>query len=91
MSDKLNDSPQKLQLPGFEKALLGKAERCGFGPVYVYSAAAVLNILMQRDGMNADEALEFYEFNILGAYMGEGTPLFLSDVWEDDELTDEID
>ena len=76
-----DDSPQKLTLPGFEKALLGKAERCGLGPVYVYSAAAVLNILMQRDSMDVDEALEYYEFNILGAYHGQGTPLFLDDMW----------
>jgi hypothetical protein len=79
-----------LTLPGFETALLGKAERCGLGPVYVYSAAAVINILMQRDSMDLDEALEYYEFNILGAYHGEGTPLFMDDMWEGDELSEEI-
>jgi hypothetical protein len=29
------------------------------------------------DGMDYDEAMEFLEFNTLGAWAGEGTPLFL--------------
>jgi hypothetical protein len=27
--------------------------------------------------MDFMEALEYFEFNILGAYLGEGTPIFL--------------
>lgn len=32
---------------------------------------------MTRDGMTEEEAQEWYEFNILGAYCGEGMPVFL--------------
>jgi hypothetical protein len=35
---------------------------------------------MVRDGMDYDEAYEFFEFNTLGAYVGEQTPVF---VWTD--------
>jgi len=39
----------------------------------------VLEILMTRDGMSYEEAREFYEFNIVGAYVGPGTPVFVED------------
>jgi hypothetical protein len=47
----------------------------------VYDAEGIRNILMQRDGMDADEAREFIEFNIEGGYLGETTPVL---VWKDD-------
>ena len=32
-----------------------------------------------KDGMDEEEALEFYDFNIVGAYMGEFTPIYIDD------------
>jgi len=32
---------------------------------------------MERDGMDYDTASEFFHFNTLGAWAGDGTPLFL--------------
>lgn len=43
----------------------------------VYSRRKVIKILMTRDEMDADEATEFYDFNIAGAYMGPNTPKFV--------------
>ena len=43
----------------------------------VYDAAACVRILMERDGMTQDEADEFFDFNVAGAYVGEQTPLFI--------------
>jgi hypothetical protein len=45
----------------------------------VYSRNKVVDILMKRDGMGVDEAIEFAEFNIFGAYVGEGTPIWVED------------
>jgi hypothetical protein len=33
-------------------------------------------ILVERDGMDEDEADEFLDFNCLGGYLGEHTPIF---------------
>ena len=30
-----------------------------------------------KDGMTDEEAMEYFEFNVVGAWMGEGTPIFL--------------
>lgn len=43
----------------------------------VYSRRKIVKVLMSRDGMDADEATEFYDFNIAGAYMGPNTPKFV--------------
>jgi hypothetical protein len=42
----------------------------------VYDIDEVINILI-INGMDVDEAFEFYEYNIAGAYVGENTPLFI--------------
>ena len=31
----------------------------------------------KRDGMTQEEALEFFEFNVVGAWVGEQTPIFV--------------
>lgn len=44
--------------------------------VAVYDSVKIVRILMEQ-GMTQDEAVEYYEFNILGAYVGEATPIYL--------------
>ena len=68
------EHPDLLTLDGFDEAVLGVVERAGLLAV-CYDRNKILEILM-RD-MNLDEAMEYYEFNILGAYMGEHTPVYL--------------
>ena len=49
--------------------------------VLVYNAETIRNILMARDKMSFEEAREFIEFNIEGAYIGPDTPVL---VWPND-------
>ena len=62
---------------GFEAAIVGIAEGCGRSPAVVYDREKCIAILMERDGMDRDEANEFFDFNVAGAYVGVGTPVFL--------------
>jgi|HubBroStandDraft_5_1064220.scaffolds.fasta_scaffold114150_2 hypothetical protein len=62
---------------GFEDAIVGVAERCSQPPLVVYDVQRCLKILMERDGMDAEGALECFEYNVLGAWLGDNTPLFL--------------
>ena len=50
--------------------------------VLVYDAEKIREILMKRDGMSAEEAREFIEFNIEGGYLGPHTPIL---VWPNDD------
>jgi hypothetical protein len=69
---------EALLADGFEAAIIGVAERCSQPTLVVYDAQKCLEILMEQgDGMTVEEATEFFEFNVTGAWMGENTPLFM--------------
>lgn len=62
---------------GFEKAFHGVAYRLGWAePVAVYDRERCLDIL-QMGGSTYEEALEYFEYNVLGAWVGEQTPIFI--------------
>lgn len=61
---------------GFDEALIG------VGVVFNRSLAAYdmrkcIDILVERDGMSEEEAVEYFEFNVTGSYVGENTPVFV--------------
>ena len=60
----------------FDDAIIGVAERIGDEPVVAYDTTKIVEILSRS--MSVDEAYEFFEFNILGAYVGDKTPLFIT-------------
>jgi len=62
---------------GLDDAIIGVGQRCGDVNVIVYDSQKIVDILVERDGMNREEAWEYFEFNILGAYVGESTPMYL--------------
>lgn len=62
----------------FDGAILGVMERCGSEPVVAYSTKKIL-LALERGGMESEDALEHFEFNIAGAYVGPRTPMFLCD------------
>lgn len=72
---------------GLDEALIGVAERINLGPVAAYSVEKIYEILMNRDGMTYEEAIEFFDYNIKGAWMGEYTPVYVYTNEEQDERT----
>ena len=65
-----------LTADGCEKALLGFGHQFNT-PVAVYSKDRCLHVLMDRDGMSREDAEDFFDFNVAGAWVGEGMPVFL--------------
>tara|TARA_R110000823_G_scaffold189138_1_gene321028 strand:- start:144 stop:383 length:240 start_codon:yes stop_codon:yes gene_type:complete len=74
-----------LKADGFNDAIIGVGSRCGKDDILVYDNDKIISILMKKDGMTFEEALEYFHFNILGSWVGEGTPMFLRKI-EDDDL-----
>lgn len=70
-------NPDALLLDGFDDAIIGIAQRINLGPVVAYDVEKILSILCERDGMTYEDALDYYNFNILGAWMGENTPIYV--------------
>jgi hypothetical protein len=63
---------------GFDEAILGLSldnPKEGLRVIYDYSKC--ISILEERDGMTLEEAEEFFSFNVVGAWVGEGTPLYV--------------
>lgn len=60
---------------GLEKAFIGVLRRYGQDlPVALYDYDKCMRILMTRDGMDEDEAMEWIEYNVIGGWVGEQTP-----------------
>ncbi len=75
-----------LSADGFDDAILGVAVlKQNNVQVLVYSRTKCIEILMTRDGMTEEEALEYFDFNVEGAYMGEKTPVWVDDLMIYDE------
>lgn len=71
------ENPEALLADGLEDALVGFARRCGQPTLAVYDVEKAVAVLMDRDGMDYDEALECLTFNSIGAWVGPHTPLWL--------------
>jgi len=68
--------PDLLKADGFDEAIIGVVQRVGVQAI-CYDEDKVIEILMERDGMTLIEAMEYFDFNIAGAWVGESTPFFL--------------
>lgn len=65
---------------GFEEALIGySVERWQTKVVElaIYDRAKCIDILVKRDHMTEEEAEEYFQFNVEGAFVGEQTPIFI--------------
>jgi len=70
-----------LSADGFEEALIGVVyDKMKSVHLLVYSRTKCIEILIERDKMSKEEAEEFFDFNVEGAYMGEKTPLYVDDL-----------
>lgn len=72
------DDEGTMLMYGFEEAFVGGLRRVGQKyPIAVYDYTKCMDILMERDGMDEGEAVDFIETQSLNAWFGEGTPCML--------------
>lgn len=69
--------PEALLMDGYDCAIVGVVTRFAQPPIVCYSKDKIIDMLIIDDGMSYDEALEFFEFNQLGAWVGDTTPCFI--------------
>ena len=74
--DLMEEFEGALMATGFEEALIGFGYQFN-KTLAVYDRNKCLNILMST-GMDYEEAVEYFEFNVVGSYVGETTPVFIS-------------
>ena len=59
-----------------EEAFLGIGEQFSNPPIAVYDREKCIEILAKD--MTYEEAVEYFEYNVIGAWVGEQTPMFLT-------------
>ena len=69
-----------LTADGFDDALFG----CTYGAnvVAVYDINKMVEILM-NEGTDYEDAVEFLDYNVVGAHLGEKTPLYVNFVTQE--------
>jgi len=73
-------NPEALLITGYDEALVGIVSRCGSSELALYSYKKLVEITQQEgEDMDIIDAIEYVDYNILGAYMGENTPMILMD------------
>jgi len=76
LEDYGEDAETMLFADGFDDAIVGVGNVFGGKLCAIYDTDLIVKQCM-KDGMKYDEALEFFDFNIAGAYVGDQTPIFI--------------
>jgi hypothetical protein len=63
-----------IKIDGFDEAIIGIED---FDMRLIYSCSKIIEILKQE--MSEEDAIEHFEYNIKGAWLGEKTPIFCID------------
>jgi hypothetical protein len=62
---------------GFDEAFIGLSQRINEPLCAVYSYEKMVDVLMSRDGMDYEDAVDYLDFNVVGAWVGEQTPIIV--------------
>ena len=70
-------NPEALFLDGLDSAIIGIGNQYSKAPVVIYDEDKIIDALIEQ-GMEVEEAWEYYSFNIAGAWVGENTPIIMT-------------
>ena len=62
----------------FDSAIIGVGERNNTDSMIVYDYDKMINVLVTRDSMTHEEAEEYLDFNVIGAWIGDTTPIIVN-------------
>lgn len=81
----INENPDALLYDDMEDALIGvyrgdlARQDMQFNSIAVYSYVKFIEIYIKRDGMSGEDAVEFFDYNVAGGYIGEFQPIIIDD------------
>lgn len=78
LEESLYEDENILMADGFDDAFIGIGSSFNSVPVAVYDRDKCIDILCKD--MTYDEAQEYFEYNVIGAYVGEKTPFFIKKI-----------
>jgi len=76
--DALSDeNPEALYADDFDSAIIGIGRRCGKDSIVAYDVEKCIKIIMKKSDCSYEDAVDYFEFNVSGAWHGENTPIFI--------------
>lgn len=64
---------EMLCLDGFDEAIIGFVT-IAHKAIALYDYQKIIGVMVERDGMTEEEAMEYHDYNIAGSYVGDMTP-----------------
>ena len=64
-------------MDGFDEALIGFSQRINEPLLAVYSWEKMVDVCVNRDRMSTEEAEEYINYNCIGAWIGDQTPIIV--------------
>jgi len=61
---------------GHDDAIVGVVDGFGVPTRVLYDRGLVIKSLMKQLGCDYQEAVEFFDYNVAGAWVGDGTPMY---------------
>ena len=87
----MSNNEQTLFADGFDDAIIGVYFDRMVGKYrVVYDSWKMIEALREREDMTTVEAVEYLEFNVWTAYVGDGTPLYI-DAMNREQIIERID
>ena len=82
-----SENPDAIIYDGMDDALIGVYRGISDGQVGTYEEEAIavysyvkyIEIYIKRDGMSEEEAVEFFDYNVDGVYIGKFQPIVIDD------------
>ena len=77
-------NPDALLVDGLNDAIIGFGHQFTNAPVAIYDYDKCIKIFMRDNDWDYEDAMEWMQFNVIGAYVGEGTPIFMTTFSEEE-------
>lgn len=68
-----------LKCDGYDDCILGYEYNWDGNIRLIYSVKKILDKMVNEDGLSNEDAIEHFEFNFRGGYLGEKTPIWCQD------------
>ena len=82
-------NPEALLVDGLDEAIIGIGHRAGSLPVAVYDYDKCVEVFMKLNDWDFEDAIEWMEYNVVNAWHGEGTPIFMSTLTQEHKDEDD--
>jgi len=72
-----DEQDELISMDGYDDCIVGIVEQFGKPSILCYDKLLVIQKMID-DGSSYEDAEEYFEYNQMGAYVGESTPCFLT-------------